>query len=216
MKAIRFFLGSFLLFFMAVRLQAQVPETKILIKTDLGNITVQLYNETPQHRDNFIKLVKQGLYTNTLFHRVIKSFMIQGGDPESVNAPAGAQLGNGDVGYRVPAEFTVRYHKRGALAAARDDNPEKASSGCQFYIVQGKVYSEAELNMIESRIGIKFTDEQRKTYTTIGGAAHLDGAYTVFGEVIEGMDVVDKIAGVECDMYNRPKTDIKMTMQVIE
>ncbi|MFH0893322.1 MAG: peptidylprolyl isomerase [Bacteroidota bacterium] len=217
MKAIRFTFACLIIFAFLGKAQAQTTETRVLITTDLGNITVKLYNETPQHRDNFIKLVNNGFYNGTLFHRVIKSFMIQGGDPQSIGAASGTQLGNGDVGYKIPAEFNPKYyHKKGALAAARDNNPEKASSGCQFYIVQGKVYTEAELTMIESRMGVKFTDEQKKIYTTVGGAAHLDGAYTVFGEVTDGLDIVDKIAAVECDAYNRPKTDIKMTVKILE
>jgi cyclophilin family peptidyl-prolyl cis-trans isomerase len=216
MKAIRLtFLCVILLAFIS-KVNSQTTETRVLITTDLGNITVKLYNETPQHRDNFIKLVNKGFYNGTIFHRVIKGFMIQGGDPQSINAAPGALLGNGDVGYKIPAEFTEHIHKRGALAAARDDNPDKASSGCQFYIVQGKVYTMPEISSIEKGTGIKFTDEQKKIYTTIGGAAHLDGAYTVFGEVTDGMDVVDKIAAVACDIYNRPKTDIKVTMKILE
>jgi cyclophilin family peptidyl-prolyl cis-trans isomerase len=144
---------------------------------------------------NFIKLVGEGFYDSLLFHRVIKDFMIQGGDPQSKNAAAGQPLGMGDVGYKIPAEIVdTLFHKKGVLAAARDGNPQKASSGCQFYIVQGKVMSEEEMNMAETRMGMKFSEAQRKAYSTVGGTPWLDKNYTVFGELIEGLDVLDKIA----------------------
>lgn len=250
--------------------------TKVLIHTDLGDMKVVLYDETPQHRDNFIKLVKAGTINGTLFHRVIPEFMIQGGDVDSKTAKPGAMLGNGDVGYTIPAEFNPNlYHKKGALAAARqgdDVNPTKASSGCQFYIVEGKVWTDSTLNMfmaqqnqpirqkifmaiinkpenaalkaafmrnqmagrmdslnilstqIVPQIEAEFaktphrtlTDEQRKIYTTVGGAPHLDGGYTVFGEVYEGLDVIDKIAAVPRDANDRPKTDIHLTVSIIQ
>lgn len=222
-------------------------ETQVLLETTLGNITVKLYNETPKHRDNFIKLAKEGVYDSTLFHRVIKNFMIQAGDPESKHASDTAMLGNGDVGYTIPAEFNTKFfHKKGVLAAARtgdEVNPERASSGCQFYIVTGRKFSEAQMINMENQMNearlenvfntlarqhmkeiykmrkagdnegllelqdsleaqareivskepaLKFTPEQIKAYTTVGGAPHLDGAYTIFGEVTDGMDVVER------------------------
>ena len=186
----------------------------MIITTKFGNIKVRLYNETPKHRDNFVKLVSQGFYNDLLFHRVIKGFMIQGGDPQSKNAPAGKMLGNGDVGYYVDAEFNPAIiHKKGALAAARDNNPAKKSSGCQFYIVQGRVYNDNELTNFEKQLGIKYTPEQRNIYKTIGGTPMLDMNYTVFGEVIEGLDNVDKIATVAKDGNDRPLEDVKMTIK---
>lgn len=187
-------------------------ETIVLIKTNMGNLKVKLYNETPKHRDNFIKLVKEGYYNKTLFHRVINGFMIQGGDPDSKTATKGQMLGNGGPDYTIPAEFvSAKFHKKGALAAARtgdEVNPKKESSGSQFYIAQGKVYSDAELNMFEQRMGKKFTPAQRAAYKTVGGTPHLDGSYTVFGELIEGFDVLDKIAAVPGDQMNRPTEDV--------
>lgn len=247
-------------------------ETMLLIETDLGNIKVKLYNETPKHRDNFIKLAKQGFYNGTLFHRVIKDFMIQGGDPDSKNAPADKPLGAGDMGYTIPAEFVYPkyFHKKGVLSAARQSdqvNPKKASSGCQFYIVTGNVYTESQILGMEQQMNqgkvnkvfndlatkqmdkirkmqsagdqdglynlqeqlikeaeakaatepdMKFTPEQVKAYTTIGGTPHLDNEYTVFGEVVEGMDVVDAIQKVKTNKSDRPATDIKMKISVIE
>jgi peptidyl-prolyl cis-trans isomerase B (cyclophilin B) len=193
----------------------ETPKAKeiiVLIKTNIGNLKVKLYNETPLHRDNFVKLINEKYLDKTLFHRVIKNFMIQGGDPDSKTATKGQALGNGGPEYTIPAEFvTTRFHKKGALAAARtgdDINPKKESSGSQFYIVQGKVYSDAELNIFEQRLGKKFTKEERIAYTTIGGTPHLDGSYTVFGELIEGFDVLDKIAAVAGDQMNRPLEDV--------
>ena len=241
-------------------------ETKLKIETSAGDITVKLYNETPKHRDNFIKLVKDGTYEGTLFHRVIKDFMIQAGDPESKKAPKGKMLGAGDVGYTVPAEFVYPkyFHKKGALSAARQGdnvNPKKESSGCQFYIVTGKVYNDSTLlgmesQMNENKINVifntlaqkhmkeiykmrkendenglyelqeklfaqaqeeaakqpefHFTPEQVEAYTTVGGTPHLDGEYTVFGEVVEGMDIVDKIQQVKTDRSDRPEEDVKI------
>lgn len=196
---------------------AKTKESMVIMSTDYGNIKIKLYNETPKHRDNFIKLVNEGFYNGTLFHRVIKSFMIQGGDPESKNAPAEKMLGSGSNGSTIPAEFDNKLiHKKGALAAARTENPTKASSDCQFYIVQGKVASIEELNGVESRSGIKYTEEQRKIYTTIGGTPFLDHSYTVYGEVIEGLDVIDKIAAVQTKPGDRPVTDVKITMKVVK
>ena len=241
-------------------------ETKLKIETTAGDIVVKLYNETPQHRDNFIKLAENGTYEGTLFHRVIKDFMIQAGDPDSKNASKGQMLGAGDVGYTIPAEFVYPkyFHKKGALSAARQGdnvNPQKASSGCQFYIVTGKVYSDSALLSMEQQMNqmrfnnlfntlaskhakdiykmrkagdqeglmnlqdtliaqvekqlagqpeFRFTPEQVKAYTTVGGTPHLDGEYTVFGEVLEGMDVVDKIQRVKTDRNDRPEEDVKI------
>ena len=246
-------------------------ETKLKIETSVGDIIVKLYNETPGHRDNFIKLAEEGTYEGTLFHRVIKDFMIQAGDPESKNAPKGKMLGAGDVGYTVPAEFVYPkyFHKKGALSAARQGdnvNPKKESSGCQFYIVTGKVYNDSTLlgmeqqmnqmrlnnafqalaqkhtkeiykmrkagdqeglmNLQDSLIAqaeaqvagepeFHFTPEQVKAYTTVGGTPHLDGEYTVFGEVLEGLDIVDRINKVNTYRSDRTEEDVvikKMTV----
>ena len=245
---------------------------KVIIKTTEGDIKVHLYDETPQHRDNFIKLAKEGYFDGTLFHRVIKDFMIQGGDPDSKNASKGKMLGTGGPDYTIPAEFVYPqlYHKRGALSAARlgdEVNPERESSGSQFYIVWGKTYKNAELKQIEKQLAMqqeqaifnalakehhdeimdlrrnrnrqglmelqdkliaetktkcketgspKFTEEQVKTYTTIGGTPFLDNQYTVFGEVEEGLDVVERIQNCETLRGDRPKEDISMTIEIIE
>jgi peptidyl-prolyl cis-trans isomerase B (cyclophilin B) len=195
-------------------------QTMVLISTNYGDMKAVLYNETPQHRDNFIKLAKEGYFNGTLFHRVIEGFMIQGGDPDSKTAKKGQQLGQGGPTYTIPAEFNqALVHKKGALAAARmgdQMNPKKASSGSQFYIAQGKVYTQEELNSFESRMGKKFNDVQKKTYTTVGGVPFLDYDYTVFGEVIEGLDVIDKIAKVQKDRSDRPLENVKMTVSIIE
>ncbi|MDR0894372.1 MAG: peptidylprolyl isomerase [Prevotellaceae bacterium] len=241
-------------------------ETQLKIETTMGNLVVKLYNETPKHRDNFIRLAEAGTYDGTLFHRVIKDFMVQAGDPESKNAAKGTMLGGGDVGYTIPAEFVYPkyYHKRGALAAARQGdnvNPEKASSGCQFYIVWGKTFSDSTLirmatqrnnqrlentfnalaqtrmkdiykmrknndqeglmNLqdalfiqaqaeVDRQPEFRFTPEQIKTYTTIGGTPHLDGDYTVFGEVVSGLELVDKMQQAKTDSHDRPLNDIKI------
>lgn len=191
----------------------------VKIETSYGNMTVRLYNETPLHRDNFVKLVQQGFYDSLLFHRVIRDFMIQGGDPQSKNAGAGAMLGNGTTGYTIPAEFNpMLIHKKGALAAARmgdQVNPKKESSGCQFYIVQGNVWDTAQLQAMGRRFGKTFTPQQVAAYTTVGGTPHLDGDYTVFGEVVEGLDVIDKIAAVPCDRADRPKQDVRMKLTLV-
>ncbi|MGZ3777255.1 MAG: peptidylprolyl isomerase [Mucilaginibacter sp.] len=194
----------------------------VRIKTSYGDCIIRLYNETPQHRDNFIKLVKQGLYNGTLFHRVIQNFMIQGGDPDSrdtTKAKPGAELGNGDVGYTVPAEFRDSlFHKRGVLAAARDDNPKKASSGCQFYIVEGKRYTDGKLDTLEKAPrmnGHKFPAWQREWYKTTGGTPQLDQNYTVYGEVVFGIDMVDRIAAVKKDERDRPVEDVPMTVELL-
>ncbi|MCK5537895.1 MAG: peptidylprolyl isomerase [Bacteroidales bacterium] len=197
-----------------------IAQKYVLISTEYGDMKVLLYDETPLHQENFIKLAKDGFFDGTLFHRVIKEFMIQGGDPESKTAQAGAPLGSGGPGYTVPAEFKANlFHKKGALSAARmgdQMNPMKASSGSQFYVVQGKVYNDAQLNMLEGRLGFKLSDEQRKAYKTIGGTPFLDRNYTVFGEIVDGLDVIDKIAAVATDGSDRPKKDIKMTVKVVK
>ena len=200
-------------------------EQKMKIETSEGEITLKLYNETPLHRDNFIRLVKSKFYDGVLFHRVIDQFMIQGGDPNSKDAMPGKMLGDGDVGYTIPAEFRTPqlYHKRGVLAAARegdDENPEKASSGCQFYIVVGKQFTNDQLDEMEaSQIKryvhandstYKFNEQARTEYTTIGGTPHLDGNYTVFGEILTGMDVVDSIAQARTNRADRPIEDIRI------
>ncbi len=195
----------------------KLTDIRIKITTDLGIIIVKLSDKTPKHRDNFVKLVKEHFYDSLLFHRVINSFVIQGGDPKSKNAMPGILLGSGEVGYKIPAEFdTTLYHKKGALAAARDNNPEKASSGCQFYIVEGKKYNNSELDIIETRNNIKFSPAKRMTYKIKGGTPALDMNYTVFGEVETGMEVVDEIAAAPTDSNNRPVTDIKMKMEVMD
>ena len=245
--------------------------TLVKLETTMGNITVALYNETPKHRDNFIKLVKEGVYDSTLFHRVIKQFMIQAGDPDSKNASDTAMLGSGDVGYTIPAEFNPKFfHKKGVLAAARqgdDVNPEKASSGCQFYIVTGRKFTEPQLLGMENKINerreealfdslarqhmkeiykmrkagdnagllelqdtleaqareladkeekFRFTPEQIKAYSTIGGAPHLDGSYTVFGEVTEGREEVDNIEIAKTNRADRPIENIRILKASIQ
>ena len=245
--------------------------TLVKLETTMGNITGALYNETPKHRDNFIKLVKEGVYDSTLFHRVIKQFMIQAGDPDSKNASDTAMLGSGDVGYTIPAEFNPKFfHKKGVLAAARqgdDVNPEKASSGCQFYIVTGRKFTEPQLLGMENKINeqheealfdslarqhmkeiykmrkagdnagllelqdtleaqareladkeekFRFTPEQIKAYSTVGGAPHLDGSYTVFGEVTEGMEVVDNIEIAKTNRADRPVENIRILKASIQ
>lgn len=183
----------------------------IVIETEYGNIEMALFDNTPKHRDNMIKLVKQGFYDSTLFHRIIPQFMIQGGDPESKRAMPGRPLGNGDIGYRVDAEINdTNFHQYGALAAARDNNPTKASSGCQFYIVVGKKFTDAELDQLSARTGRKYTPAQREIYKTIGGTPHLDGNYTVYGQVTKGMDVVEKIINEPRDHMDRPEKDMRM------
>ena len=239
--------------------------TQVKIETTMGEIVVELYNETPKHRDNFIKLAKEGVYDSTLFHRVIRQFMIQAGDPDSKNAADTAQLGSGDVGYTIPAEFVPKFfHKKGALAAARmgdDVNPDRESSGCQFYIVTGRKFRESQLldmagqknnarmdtlfnqlarkhmkeiyklrkandqdGLLELQDSLEaqayalykeeepfmFTPEQLTAYSTIGGAPHLDGAYTVFGQVVSGMETVEKIEGTKTGKADRPVENVRI------
>eukprot|EP01098_Paradermamoeba_levis_P017305 TRINITY_DN989_c0_g1_i1.p2 TRINITY_DN989_c0_g1~~TRINITY_DN989_c0_g1_i1.p2 ORF type:complete len:234 (+),score=0.53 TRINITY_DN989_c0_g1_i1:294-995(+) len=189
----------------------------VSLNTTYGTMRLVLYDQTPQHKENFIKLVNQKFYDSLLFHRIIPLFMIQGGDPKSRKAQADQPLGNGDVGYKIPAEFVPAYfHKKGALAAARDGNPEKASSGCQFYIVQGRVWDDAglqkQLERIQTMKGRIPTDEQKQVYKTLGGAPHLDGNYTVFGEVIDGLAIVDSVAKQPRNEMDRPDKDVRMTM----
>lgn len=201
---------------------AKPPKNQyVRISTSYGSVIIRLYNQTPLHRDNFIKLTKQGFYNGTLFHRVIQNFMIQGGDPDSRDtskAKPGAELGNGDVKYTIPAEFRDSlFHKRGVLAAARDDNPKKASSGCQFYIVEGKRFSPGKLDTLETtRLkGRKIPAWQRDIYTTVGGVPHLDQNYTVYGEVVTGIDMVDRIAAVKKDERDRPVTNVPMMVTLL-
>ena len=250
----------------------QTTTPLVRISNNLGDIVVRLYVETPEHRDNFLKLAREGYYDSTLFHRVIKDFMIQGGDPDSKGAPAGKRLGSGGPEYTLPAEFVYPqyYHKRGVLSAARQAdqvNPERRSSGSQFYIVWGKTYSEKELTQLAAQLdgqrgqqifnelashhrdsiqamykagdqkglmalqqrlaaetdkllkatpGFAFTPEQVKDYTTIGGTPVLDNQYTVFGEVVEGLDVVEKIQSVATGSADRPKEDVVMKVTVEE
>jgi cyclophilin family peptidyl-prolyl cis-trans isomerase len=189
---------------------------KFVIHTDFGDMKGILYNETPKHRDNFVKLANDGYFDGTLFHRVISGFMIQGGDPDSKTAKPGQHLGAGGPGYTVPAEINPDLiHKKGALSAARlgdQQNPQKASSGSQFYIVQGKKQSAASL----SQSPRNYTDAQKQIYETVGGTPFLDGGYTVFGEITEGLDVIDKIAAVQKDASDRPVQDVKMTIKIIK
>ncbi len=193
---------------------------KIKMVTNYGTIVLKLYDETPLHKANFIKMVKDHSYDSLLFHRVIAGFMIQGGDPQSKHAASGVILGNGEMPgvARIPAEFNKNLiHKKGVLAAARDNNPQKASSNCQFYIVQGKTFTDEQLDQMEQMHGYKYTPEQRALYKTIGGTPHLDMGYTVFGEVIDGMDVVEKIAAVKTAQADRPIEDVRiLSMRIIK
>jgi len=197
------------------KIHIAAPEfTLVELQTSLGNMMIRLYDDTPQHRDNFIKLVEEGYYDDLIFHRVIKGFMIQGGDPNSREAEEDKQLGMGGPGYTIPAEFKEdHYHKKGALAAARTGdtvNPEKRSSGSQFYIVHGEILDDQTLTMLENRKRIKYSDKQKEVYRTLGGTPFLDQEYTVFGEVIDGLNVIDKIADATTNGSDRPIEDIKM------
>lgn len=203
----------FLLLLSCFVLSADARNRKVKIVTSNGTIVVRLSDKTPLHRDNFVKLVKQKFYDSILFHRVIKEFMIQAGDPDTKKSEPGKRYGSGGLNYKIPAEFdTSLFHKRGVLAAARDNNPEKASSGSHFYIVQGKKFTDSTLNEVqEKRMGGRIIPaHQRAVYKTIGGTPHLDQNYTVFGEVIKGMNVVDTIAQAPRDQYDRPKEDIRI------
>ena len=215
----RFILSVFVGLFLGLSVFSQ-ERTTVLISTSFGDMMVELYNETPQHRDNFVKLVKERFYDGTLFHRVIPNFMIQGGDPDSKGAAPNDQLGNGGPGYTIPAELVDGlYHKKGVLAAARLGdvvNPKKESSGSQFYLVQGQVFTEEKLWSIGVRSGKKYTEEQTKTYGTIGGTPHLDGAYTVFGEVVKGLEVIELIANQKRDKNNRPLKNVEMSIRIIK
>ena len=192
--------------------------TYALIETEYGNMKVALYNSTPKHKENFIKLANEGFYDGLLFHRVIPGFMIQGGDPDSRNAQPGQPLGQGGPGYTLDAEIG-EVHIRGALAAARlgdEANPERQSSGSQFYIVAGQKFEEAVLNQIMQQNGLQYTPEQRQAYLENGGYPPLDGAYTVFGRVVEGMEVIDKIAAAPRGQMDRPQQDVRMKVSIIE
>ena len=195
------------------------PEHLIKIETTLGDMVIKLYNETPGHRNNMIKLIQEDFYMNQLFHRVIKDFMIQGGDPHSAGAEKGQRLGAGSPDYTVPAEFNEKlFHKKGVLAAAREGdhmNPEKASSSSQFYIVQGRVFSLEELNLMAQRGMININKEKTELYSTLGGTPHLDGSYTVFGEVVEGLEVLDRIAALYTDTNDRPLEDVVYSISLI-
>lgn len=215
----RFLLSVFFGLFLSLSLFSQ-ERTTVLVSTSFGDMVVELYNETPQHRDNFVKLVRERFYDGTLFHRIIPNFMIQGGDPDSKGAAPNVQLGNGGPGYTIPAEFVDGlYHKKGVLAAARLGdavNPKKESSGSQFYLVQGQVFTEEKLWSLGLRSGKKYTEEQTKTYKTIGGTPHLDGLYTVFGEVVKGLEVIELIANQKRDKNNRPIKDVEMSISIIK
>ena len=195
--------------------QSASAQQRVLIKTTQGDIKVKLYEDTPLHAQNFVKLVKEGFYDSTLFHRVIADFMIQGGDPNSKDASSGAVLGHGGPGYTIPAEISNKHiHKKGALAAARqgdDVNPKRASSGSQFYLVVGSKYPRKYMSRFEETRGEKYTEQQLSAYETLGGTPHLDGQYTVFGEVVSGMEVLDKIAVMETDKMDRPTKDVVIT-----
>lgn len=280
MKAINTIIVAFLIFASSCasvnKHKKKEKENLILIETSYGSMKIKLYNETPLHRDNFLKLVDEKFYDSLLFHRVINEFMIQGGDPNSKNAPEGKMLGDGDVGYSIDAEFSPNlFHKKGAIAAAREGdqvNPQKKSSGCQFYIVQGRTFTPEEMKKMEERINFpkrkklvfdyiekpensslkkelddlqrigdfntindrydeiaknleseyqkldlfSYTPEQIETYTTVGGTPHLDQNYSVFGEVIEGLNVIDSIAKVRTDVNNRPLNDIIMKIKSVK
>jgi peptidyl-prolyl cis-trans isomerase B (cyclophilin B) len=192
--------------------------TYAVISTEYGDMKVKLYNSTPQHRDNFIKLAKEGFYDDLLFHRVIQDFMIQGGDPDSKTADPNQMLGQGGPGYTLPAEIGA-LHFKGALAAARlgdRQNPQRNSSGSQFYIVDGKPLTEENMDNLEQNFGKNYTPEQRQRYLEVGGSPVLDGEYTVFGEVVEGLDVIDKIAAVPTGQANRPVRDVRMTVKLVD
>ena len=200
-----------------VKKEVKIPGTRVKVTTDSGVMIIRLYDKTPLHRDNFIKLASEHFFDSLLFHRVIEGFMIQGGDAQSKYAQPGQQLGMGDVGYTIPAEFdTSLFHKKGALAAARTPNPAKASSGCQFYIVQGNKLTDTDINKMEMGKGIKYSQKQRNIYKTVGGTPFLDMEYTVFGEVESGLNVIDKIATVQKARGDRPIVDVRMKIEVMK
>ena len=222
MKHLRFFMLALVL---AAFVPSMAQSRQVMIETTEGNILVTLYDDTPRHRDNFLKLVNEQFYDSLLFHRVIKNFMIQGGDPDSRHAEPGVTLGEGSTDYTVEAEFfdseghLLHPHKRGALAMAREgdsENPERRSSGCQFYIVWGKTYATQQLYQIGDKVEaatdhrVTMTDELLDLYHDVGGVPHLDGQYTVFGEVAEGLEVVDRIQKAQTDDYDRPIDDIRI------
>ncbi len=233
MKIFQLFLTSFILMVLFIgsgfllaedseQVEEEIMKDPIVkMHTNYGDITIMLYNDTPQHRDNFLKLVEECFYDSTLFHRVIAGFMIQGGDPDSKDSAPKKQLGAGGPGYTVPAEFRKGLiHKKGALAAARQGdqfNPQKRSSGSQFYIVVGRPWTEDELDMVEERRGFEYTDEQREIYKTLGGYPFLDRKYTVYGEVVEGLDIVDAISVVDTNPADRPLQDIIIeSVEIVE
>ena len=197
---------------------ALAQKNKVKVETEYGTIVLMLYDNTPLNTGNMVKMANEHFYDSTLFHRCIPQFMIQGGDPDSKQAKPGQTLGNGGLGTTIPAEINdVYYHKRGALGVARDQTPDKSGSACQFYIVGGKTFTDAELDNMSKRTGRNYTAEQREVYKTVGGTPHLDGNYTVFGEVVEGMEVVDKIAAEARDANDRPNKDIRMvSVRVVE
>ena len=207
------------LVFLSLNAFAAKPKHQFVrISTEKGTCVVLLYNQTPLHRDNFVKITQEGKLSETLFHRVIKSFMIQGGDPDSKTAKPGQALGDGDWGYTVPAEFRDSlFHKKGVIAAARDDIPSKASSACQFYLAQGKVFTDEQLDLLEqNRLKRKIPTWQREVYKTLGGIPHLDQNYTVFGEVVQGIEMIDTIAAVKTGAADRPVDDVRMTVTVLK
>ena len=207
------------LVFLSLNAFAAKPKHQFVrISTEKGTCVVLLYNQTPLHRDNFVKITQEGKLSETLFHRVIKSFMIQGGDPDSKTAKPGQALGDGDWGYTVPAEFRDSlFHKKGVIAAARDDIPSKASSACQFYLAQGKVFTDEQLDLLEqNRLKRKIPTWQREVYKTLGGILHLDQNYTVFGEVVQGIEMIDTIAAVKTGAADRPVDDVRMTVTVLK
>lgn len=212
------FLPQLLIVLLALSCNSKKTGNFALIETSYGNMKVRLYDSTPNHKANFIKLVEQKFYDGTLFHRVINNFMIQGGDPDSKNAASGQPLGSGGPGYTIDEEIS-KFHFKGALCAARQGdqvNPKKKSSGSQFYIVHGQPMDAAQLQMLALQKGINYSEADIKKYSTIGGTPFLDGDYTVFGEVVDGLEVIDKIAAVQGDQMNRPLTDIKMTIKLVD
>jgi len=207
-------LGNFI-FFPTIAQKKSKKDYLITLSTEAGTMRLVLFDETPLHKANFLKLTRDKFYDGLLFHRIIENFMIQGGDPNSKKAEGGVALGNGSVGYRIPAEFRPGlFHRKGAVAAARDNNPEKESSGCQFYIVQGRRLAGDELEKQLARAPRQATEAQKEVYRTLGGSPHLDGNYTVFGQVIDGLSVIDSIAARPRDARDRPNKDATMRVSV--